>query len=154
MNCPAPPELIASQFPEPHGGKERTVARIVAAHRIAALQPGVVQGAAVAALALYLTCGAGLGWLLAAGVPPAQRTAILLSTGIRDFAEAAGIAASAFGAPAAAPLGIYGILVLIFGTAAVYLIRRRQASPDGGPWPDSRSRGAPGLGRATSPYDV
>ena len=44
---------------------------------------------------------------------------------MRDFAVAAGIAASAFGAPAAAPLGIYGILVLVFGSAAVNLIRRR-----------------------------
>jgi hypothetical protein len=43
---------------------------------------------------------------------------------MRDFAVAAGIAASAFGAPAAAPLGIYGILVLVFGTVAVYIIRR------------------------------
>jgi hypothetical protein len=44
---------------------------------------------------------------------------------MRDFAVAAGIAASAFGAAAAAPLGLYGILVLIFGTAAVALLRRR-----------------------------
>jgi predicted Na+-dependent transporter len=94
----------------------------------------------VAALVLYLAGGAGLGWLLAAGVPPARRAAILLPTAMRDFAVAAGIAASAFGAPAAAPLGIYGILVLIFGTAAVYMIRRRQASPDEAPRPDSRSR--------------
>jgi predicted Na+-dependent transporter len=80
----------------------------------------------VAALVLYLACGAGLGWLLATGVPAARRTAILLPTAMRDFAVAAGIAASAFGAPAAAPLGIYGILVLVFGTATVYTIRRRR----------------------------
>jgi hypothetical protein len=43
---------------------------------------------------------------------------------MRDFAVAAGIAASAFGAAAAAPLGIYGLLVLIFGSAAAYLARR------------------------------
>jgi len=43
---------------------------------------------------------------------------------MRDFAVASGIAASAFGAAAAAPLGIYGVLVLIFGTVAVYLTRK------------------------------
>lgn len=43
MNCPAPPELIAGQFPEPGCRKERAVPRVVAAHRIAALKPGVVQ---------------------------------------------------------------------------------------------------------------
>src|SRR6266851_9990702 len=42
VNCPAPPKLIARQFPEPDGGKERAVIRIVAAHRIPALQPGIV----------------------------------------------------------------------------------------------------------------
>ena len=71
-----------------------------------------------------LPCGAGLGWLLAIGAPARQRTAIFLPTAMRDFAVAAGIATSAFGAPAAAPLGIYGILVLVFGTVAVYIIRR------------------------------
>jgi predicted Na+-dependent transporter len=79
----------------------------------------------VAALLLYLGCAAALGWLLGTGVTRARRTAVFLPTGMRDFAVAAGIAVSAFGAPAAAPLGIYGILVLVFGTIAVYLIRRR-----------------------------
>jgi len=54
-----------------------------------------------------------LGWLLAIGVPPQRRTAIVLPTAMRDFAVAAGIAVSAFGAAAAAPLGIHGILVLV-----------------------------------------
>ena len=80
----------------------------------------------VAALLLYLACAAGLGWLLGISVPPARRTAVLLPTAMRDFAVAAGIAASAFGAPAAAPLGIYGILVLVFGAVAVHVIRQRQ----------------------------
>jgi predicted Na+-dependent transporter len=83
----------------------------------------------VAALLLYLACAAGLGWLLGTSVPPARRTAVLLPTAMRDFAVAAGIAASAFGAPAAAPLGIYGILVLVFGSVAVHLIRRSRPGP-------------------------
>jgi predicted Na+-dependent transporter len=83
----------------------------------------------VAALVVYLACGAGLGALLGTGAPPARRTAVLLPTAMRDFAVAAGIAASAFGARAAAPLGIYGILVLVFGTVAVALTRRRRPGP-------------------------
>ena len=81
------------------------------------------------ALLAYLAGGVVLGWLLALGAPPAQRTAIVLTTAMRDFAVAAGIAASAFGAAAAAPLGIYGLLVLIFGTVAVYVARPRQPGP-------------------------
>jgi hypothetical protein len=77
-----------------------------------------------AALLLYLAGGTVLGWLLATGVP-ARRIAIVLPTAMRDFAVAAGIATSAFGAAAAAPLGIYGILVLLFGTVAVYAVRGR-----------------------------
>jgi predicted Na+-dependent transporter len=81
----------------------------------------------VAALLLYLAGGAILGRLLAIGVPPRRRTAIVLPTAMRDFAVAAGIATTAFGAAAAAPLGIYGILVLIFGTVAVYAVRRQSS---------------------------
>jgi predicted Na+-dependent transporter len=77
----------------------------------------------VAALLLYLAGGAVLGRLLAIGVPSRRRTAIVLPTAMRDFAVAAGIAASAFGAAAAAPLGIYGILVLVFGSVAIYAVR-------------------------------
>jgi predicted Na+-dependent transporter len=83
------------------------------------------------ALLLYLACGAGLGALLGTGAPRARRAAVLLPTAMRDFAVAAGIAASAFGARAAAPLGIYGVLVLVFGTAAVALVRRRDRARSG-----------------------
>ena len=38
---------------------------------------------------------------------------------MRDFAIAAGLAATAFGPAAAAPLGLYGVLVLIWGSAVV-----------------------------------
>jgi hypothetical protein len=43
---------------------------------------------------------------------------------MRDFAVAAGIAASAFGTAAAAPLGIYGVMVLVFGAIVVYISKR------------------------------
>jgi predicted Na+-dependent transporter len=77
-----------------------------------------------AALLTFLAGAAALGWLLGRGAPPGRRTAILLPTAMRDFAVAAGIAASAFGAPAAAPLGIYGVLVLLFGTVSVQVAKR------------------------------
>jgi hypothetical protein len=48
---------------------------------------------------------------------------------MRDFAIAAGLAAAAFGPAAAAPLGLYGILVLVWGTAAAGALRRRDAIP-------------------------
>jgi BASS family bile acid:Na+ symporter len=79
----------------------------------------------IIALAAYLTGGALLGWLLAIRTGSRRRTAIVLPTAMRDFAVAAGIATSAFGAAAAAPLGIYGILVLVFGSVAVHAARRR-----------------------------
>ena len=42
---------------------------------------------------------------------------------LRDFAIAAGIASAAFGAAAAAPLGLYGIVVLVWGTAVAGRLR-------------------------------
>jgi hypothetical protein len=44
---------------------------------------------------------------------------------MRDFAVAAGIAAAAFGPAAAAPLGAYGVLVLLAGSAVTLFTRRR-----------------------------
>jgi hypothetical protein len=44
---------------------------------------------------------------------------------MRDFAIAAGLATSAFGAAAAAPLGLYGVVVLVWGTAVAGFARRR-----------------------------
>jgi predicted Na+-dependent transporter len=117
---------------DPFGGREQSLLRVLGTVSLlvllwevaSELQLQASDARVAAALLLYLACGAGLGWLLAIGAPAGQRTAIFLPTAMRDFAVAAGIAASAFGAPAAAPLGIYGILVLVFGTVAVYIIRR------------------------------
>ena len=77
------------------------------------------------ALLAYLAGAGALGWLLAAGAPSGRRTAVILPTAMRDFAVAAGIAASAFGVAAAAPLGIYGVMVLVFGAVAVSAAKRR-----------------------------
>ena len=118
---------------DPFGGREQpllriagTVSLLVLLWEVASeLHLQVSDTRVVAALLVYLAGGALLGWLLAIGVAPRQRTAIVLPTAMRDFAVAAGIATSAFGAAAAAPLGIYGILVLVFGSVAVYAVRRR-----------------------------
>jgi len=77
-----------------------------------------------AALLAYLAAAGVLGWLLALGAPAPRRTAVILTTAMRDFAVAAGIAASAFGTAAAAPLGIYGVMLLVFGAVVVYISKR------------------------------
>jgi predicted Na+-dependent transporter len=118
---------------DPFKGREQplvrllgTVSLLVLLWEVASeLQLRASEAPVVAALLLYLAGSTVLGWLLAIGVPNRRRTAIVLPTAMRDFAVAAGIAATAFGAAAAAPLGIYGILVLIFGTVAVYVMRHR-----------------------------
>ena len=103
-----------------------TVSLLVLLWEVASqLRLGASDLRALLALLAYLAGGIVLGWLLAIGAPAGQRTAIVLPTAMRDFAVAAGIAASAFGAAAVALLGLYGLLVLIFGTAAAYAVRRR-----------------------------
>jgi len=77
------------------------------------------------ALLAFLAGSAVLGWLLGLRSRRPARAALLLTTSMRDFAIAAGLAAAAFGAAAAAPLGLYGILVLVWGTAAAGFLRGR-----------------------------
>jgi predicted Na+-dependent transporter len=82
--------------------------------------------AAVAgALVLFLAVSALAGRLLGARTGPRAGAALLLTTSMRDFAVAAGLATAAFGPAAAAPLGLYGILVLMWGTAVAGLLRSR-----------------------------
>ncbi len=89
-----------------------------------------------AALALFLVGSAVLGRVLGVRAARPTGSALLLTTSMRDFAIAAALATSAFGAAAAAPLGLYGVLVLIWGTAAAGLLRARAGG---------RARGARGL---------
>jgi predicted Na+-dependent transporter len=91
--------------------------------------------AAVAgALALFLAASAALGRVLGARSARPAGSALLLTTSMRDFAIAAALAAAAFGPQAAAPLGLYGIAVLIWGTACAGLLRSR-AAPRSAPRP-------------------
>ena len=83
--------------------------------------------AAVAvALLLFLAVSALLGRLLAARSSRPVAAALLLTTSMRDFAIAAAIAAAAFGPRAAAPLGLYGVAVLVWGTACAGFLRGRK----------------------------
>jgi hypothetical protein len=91
----------------------------------------------IIALVVYVAGSAVLGKVLAAGAvfnwpgPPAtaagRATAVLLPVAMRDFAVAAGIASAAFGPAAAAPLGAYGVLVLLVGSAVTLITRRSRA---------------------------
>jgi hypothetical protein len=65
--------------------------------------------------------------VLALRAPAGQATAVLLPVAMRDFAVAAGIAAAAFGPAAAAPLGAYGVLVLLAGSLAAIIARHHPA---------------------------
>ncbi len=78
------------------------------------------------ALVVFLAASACIGSVLGRGARRPVWSATLLTTSMRDFAIAAGLAAAAFGPAAAAPLGLYGILVLVWGTAVAGTLRRRQ----------------------------
>jgi predicted Na+-dependent transporter len=116
---------------DPFGGRERSLVQILGVASLlvllwevaSELRPHAGDGLVAVALLAYLAGCTALGWLLARGLPPPRRTAVILPTAMRDFAVAAGIAASAFGT-AAAPLGIYGVMVLVFGAVAVQASRR------------------------------
>ena len=82
-----------------------------------------------AALILFLAGSAVAGRLLGRGAPRPAAAAVLLTTSMRDFAIAAGLAAAAFGPSAAAPLGLYGIVVLVWGTAVGAAWRGRGGEP-------------------------
>ena len=88
-----------------------------------------------AALVVFLLASAVVGRLLGLRAPRPVAAALLLTTSMRDFAIAAGLATAAFGPAAAAPLGLYGILVLVWGTAAAGALRRGHPRPPPGPAP-------------------
>jgi predicted Na+-dependent transporter len=79
----------------------------------------------VAGLALFLAFTIGVGLLLGRRSKPEVGRALLLTTSMRDFAIAASLAATAFGPRAAAPLGLYGIMVLAWGTGSAGFMRAR-----------------------------
>ena len=84
-----------------------------------------------AAPAIFLADSALTGQLLGLGTRRPTAVALLLITSMRDFAIAAGLAVAAFGPSAAAPLGLYEILVLAWGTAAAGVFRRLRPDRSG-----------------------
>jgi predicted Na+-dependent transporter len=80
-----------------------------------------------AAIIVFLVATAGVGLLLGMGSERPAGHALLLTSSMRDFAIAAGLATAAFGPTAAASLGLYGITVLLWGTGAAGFLRARNA---------------------------
>jgi predicted Na+-dependent transporter len=77
-------------------------------------------------LVALIAASAAIGLLLARRLECPAKTAVLLNVSMRDFAVASGIAAAAFGPAAAAPLGIYGVLVIAWGTLIARVVKRRR----------------------------
>src|SRR5215469_10375733 len=84
-------------------------------------------GAVAVALLLFLAATAVIGRLLGARSPRPVGAALLLTTSMRDFAIAAALAA--------APLGLYGVAVLVWGTAAAGFLRARVGRANAGSAP-------------------
>ena len=80
------------------------------------------------ALAVLILTSAGAGLLLGRLVDAPSGRSVLFATSMRDFAIASGIAAAAFGTAAAAPLGLYGIMVMLWGTGVAGALQHEARS--------------------------
>ncbi|HEY3941338.1 MAG TPA: hypothetical protein VGL60_02535 [Acidimicrobiales bacterium] len=78
---------------------------------------GTAYFAVFAAIVIVIGVSAVIAALLGRTLSPQRATALLLTISMRDFAIAAGLASAAFGPASAAPLGLYGVAVIIWGTA-------------------------------------
>ena len=129
----APRPAVVTFLATPRAARAATRVALAAVTALVALVASEVRfsagyAAAVAALLLFLAASALLGRLLAARSPRPVASALLLTTSMRDFAIAAAIAAAAFGPQAAAPLGLYGVAVLLWGTACASFLRNTAGS--------------------------
>jgi predicted Na+-dependent transporter len=117
----------------PLGDRAQRTALVIATISVAALVALVAaeihfsEGyvAVVGALVLFVVGSIVIGRLIGWFSPSRTASSILLTTSMRDFAIAAGLATAAFGASAAAPLGLYGVVVLLWGTGAAGWLRQR-----------------------------
>jgi predicted Na+-dependent transporter len=82
----------------------------------------------LAALALIIVSSSIVGAALGRLVTPPAAVSTVFAASMHDFAIASGIATAAFGAAAAAPLSLYGIMVVRWGPALAGTLRRRQRS--------------------------
>ena len=85
-------------------------------------------GSALVASVCFCIGSALLGWAWYARAARDPATAIpgALTIAMRDFAVAAALAAQAFGTRAAVVPGVYGVVMLVAGTAFVTVVRRRR----------------------------
>jgi predicted Na+-dependent transporter len=88
-------------------------------------------GTLLGVLAVLILASAALGRLLGWRIEPAAATSVVLTVSMRDFAVASGIAAAAFGPAAAAPLGLYGVMVMAWGALIARLSSRRRRPASG-----------------------
>jgi predicted Na+-dependent transporter len=79
------------------------------------------------ATVLFVAATAVVGRLIGHGAGRPILTALLLTTSMRDFAIAAALATAAFGPAAAAPLGVYGVVVIVWGTGTAGYLRSRSS---------------------------
>jgi bile acid:Na+ symporter, BASS family len=84
----------------------------------------------LAAVVVFLIASAIIGRIMGLGRGRPTMKALLLTTSMRDFAIAAALAAAAFGPAAAAPLGVYGVTVLIWGMGSAGYMRAHHAGQD------------------------
>ncbi|HET8978272.1 MAG TPA: bile acid:sodium symporter [Solirubrobacteraceae bacterium] len=90
-------------------------------------------GAALEASLLFLAVSAALGELWRRRAPAASAIPGALTIAMRDFAVAAALASQAFGTRAAAVPGVYGVVMLLAGSAAAgSLARHRPAEATAG----------------------
>jgi predicted Na+-dependent transporter len=124
---------LAASAIKPLGVRAERAALTVATISVAALV-GLIAAeihfsaryiAVAGSLFLFLAASIVIGRLVGWSLPRPSSSSILLTTSMRDFAIAAGLATAAFGASAAAPLGLYGVLVLLWGTGAAGWLRKR-----------------------------
>jgi predicted Na+-dependent transporter len=126
-SCPGPAARALAAARSEKAAARTALAAVAALVALVAAEvhPAASYAAVAGALLLFLAATAVLGWLLGARTSRPTGSALLLTTSMRDFAIAAAVAAAAFGLQAAAPLGLYGIAVLIWGTACAGWLRNR-----------------------------
>jgi predicted Na+-dependent transporter len=124
---------LATRAIRPLGERAERAALTVATISVAALV-GLIAAevhfsaryvAVAGSLFLFLAASIVIGRLVGWSLPRPSSSSILLTISMRDFAIAAGLATAAFGTSAAAPLGLYGVLVLLWGTGAAGWLRKR-----------------------------
>jgi len=110
-------------------GRALTIATVSVAGLVAVIAAEVHFSlgylAVVGSLVLFVAGSIAIGRLVGRSSPAPVASSVLLTMSMRDFAIAAALASAAFSTAAAAPLGLYGVLVLLWGTGAAGWLRRR-----------------------------